>query len=197
MPLTPLRRPSLRRTSLITVLVLLALSIAWFIAALALFVFPRQESLHKADAIVSLSPPRERLPAALKAFEDEMAPHLWISHVPRDIESSDDRLIDELCRGAKGSDVTCFRPASHDTIGEARAASELVNESVPQSVIVVTHTSHSTRARYLFERCLPRGTQVQLLLVDEPDSFWFRFERMLYETGAFVKAFAEATKCSD
>lgn len=194
---TPLPRPRRRSRNfwLGSGITALAIAIAWFVTALALFVFPRQQPLREADAIVALSPPRERLPVALEAFENGVAPWLWVSYVPRDLESSADRtLADETC-ASDAEEVECFSPFSEDTIGEARAVAELVERTGAKSVIVTTHTSHSARTRFLFENCLPEGTELQLLLVDDPDSPTHAFGRMLYETGAFAKAVAQTHLC--
>ncbi|MGP3535786.1 YdcF family protein [Microbacterium sp. RD1] len=197
MPFIPSRRRALRRTLLIGASALVGLTLTWFIGALILFVFPRQQPLQKADAIVSLSPPRERLPVALQAVEDGLAPQLWVSNVPADITRQDQSLMTALCREGEYGDakVSCFAPLTEDTIGEAGAVADLIQETGAKSVIVVTNVSHSTRVRYLFERCLPAGTRVQLLLVDEPNSPSFRLRRVLYESGAFVKAAIESRRC--
>lgn len=195
---TPLPRPRARRRAVVVSVVLVGLAFAaWFVAALVLFVLPQQQPLRKADAVVSLSPPRERLPVALHAVAEGWAPRLWVSYVPDDFIDDDDRdAVDAVCAGDAPADVTCFRPLTHDTIGEARAVARLIQEQPDvASIIVVTNVSHATRTRYLFERCLPRGIDVQVLLVDEPDSPLFRFGRMLYETGAFAKAIVEAPRC--
>lgn len=172
-----------------------ALAVAWFVAALTLFVLPRQQPLHEADAIVSLSPPADRLPVALAAFGDGLAPRLWVSYVPRDLVSAEDRALTDRTCGSDPDRIECFTPLSENTIGEARAVARLVERTGATSVIVTTHTSHSARTRFLFEHCLPEGTRLQLLLVDETSGARHAWGRMLYETGAFVKAIAEVGLC--
>ncbi|MDX2377641.1 YdcF family protein [Microbacterium sp. LRZ72] len=164
--------------------------------ALILFVFPRQEPLHEADAIVVLSPPGERLPAAIRAAEAGLAPHLWVSRVAEELLDRENiEILRTVCQRAISLTVTCFEPLSEDTFGEARTVAKLVEANNAKSVIIATDASHAVRARYLFERCLPAGTKVQMLLIDEPDSPSFLFGRMIYETGGFAKAIAEARTC--
>lgn len=192
MPLTRSRAGRAGRTLAVVCLASFVLVIFWFVAALATFVLPRQQPLQKADAIVSLSPPTSRLPVALEALRGGLAPQLWLSYVPSDIQSDQRRLVDTTC---SDQNVECFAPLSNDTIGEARAVAKLVGLTGAKSVIVTTNVSHSARTRFLFERCLPEGTDIQLLLVDEPSSVWYVVGRMLYETAASVKALAEVGVC--
>tara|TARA_R110002020_G_scaffold151687_1_gene328772 strand:+ start:2431 stop:2985 length:555 start_codon:yes stop_codon:yes gene_type:complete len=174
-------------------------AVGWIVTALALFVFPQQSPLHRADALVSLSPPRDRLPAAQEALETGLATRLWISYVPADLSAAEDRTrVDRACAPASSdaSGTRCFAPLSNDTLGEARAVAELVEQTGVKSVIVTTHTSHSARARFLFEHCLPEGTEVQVLMVEEPGDPVYVLGRMLYETAAFAKAAAEIQLCT-
>lgn len=72
---------------------------------------------------------------------------------------------------------------------------QLVERTGATSVIVTTRKSHAARAKLLFEQCLPSGTEVQMLLVDEPRALGNLLDRMLYETVAFAKALAESGNC--
>lgn len=191
----PRPRRRARTVWLVSSAVVVALAIIWFIAALVVFVLPQQQPLRQADAIVALSPPHERLPIALGALEEGLAARLWISNVDQDLEPmADGALMDELC-ASDSSAVECFVPLSEDTIGEARAVAQLVRDSRAESVIVVTHTSHAARTQFLFERCLPRGTDFEILLVEETRSPVDTLRRMIYETAAAVKAATEVHDC--
>lgn len=187
------------RKLIVSVLVLLALAIAWFVAALILFVLPKQQPLHRADAIVSLAPASMRLPAAMDAVEQGLAPLLWVSHFPKSTSSTGQGLskATQVCNpdAPNASQTTCFTPTTDDTIGEARAVAKLVEQFGVTHLIVTTNTSHATRAKFIFERCLPPGTKVQMLLVDEPPGHGRLLQRLIYETGASGKAITEVSLC--
>lgn len=198
MHLVPARRRRLRRNVLLSLGAIAILTIAWFIIALITFVLPGQQPLRPADAIVVLSPPRERLPVAVNAAEAGLAPKLLVSRVEADLLGTyDNQTLSEICSEPSTTLVVCFEPVSDDTFGEARAVAELLESTDADSIIVATNVSHSARARYLFERCLPPSTEVQVLLVHEPDVPLYRLGRMLYESAAFAKALIEASACDE
>ena len=189
------RRRAFPKTLIVTALTLLTLTIAWCVTAIVLFVLPKQQALHPADAVVSLAPASKRLPIALEATEQGLAPLLWVSHFP---ERADSRLqhpslAAQVCDpdAAEAAQITCFTPATDETIGEARSVAKLIEQSGATHIIVTTNTSHATRAKFIFEHCLPSGTDVQMLLVDEPGGATHQLGRMVYETGAFAKALTE------
>lgn len=170
----------------------------WFVAALCMFVLPSQQPLHRADAIVVLAPPTSRLPTALGAIESGLSDQLWISHVPPMSSDSPppDLNIHPCGRPETQVAAMCFTPQTNDTIGEARAVGEIVAEADIDSVVVATDITHSARAHLLFERCLPAGTEVQMLLVNERPGKRHLMERMLYESLAYAKALFEVRACN-
>jgi len=131
-------------------LLLLALA-AWLAACAFLFLWPRQDSPRRADAVVVLSGDRDfRLPRALELMEGRVASTLVISdgRDPKWPQAS------RLCRsGGGGFRVVCFHPDPYSTTGEAAAVGKLARERGWDSLVVVTSTFHLFRARMLFERC--------------------------------------------
>lgn len=191
------RRPIAKRLG-IGLLILLGLGTVWFVTALILFVFPQQQPLHSADAVVTLAPASTRLTTAMGAVDQGLAPLLWVSYLPTPTQITGSlSTADRVCApdAPNAATATCFTPDASATIGEARAVAELVKQSGATQLIVTTNTSHAARARFIFERCLPEGTEIQMLLVDDPDSHRYIFGRMTYETGAFIKAVAETSDC--
>lgn len=182
----------------IGLLILLGLGAVWFVTALILFVFPKQQTLHSADAVVSLAPASARLTTAVDAVDRGLAPLLWVSYLPTPTQITGNlSTADRVCApdAPNAATTTCFTPDDNATIGEARAVAELVEQSGATQLIVTTNTSHAARARFLFERCLPEGTEIQMLLVDDPAGKRHLFDRMVYETGAFFKAIFETLDC--
>jgi uncharacterized SAM-binding protein YcdF (DUF218 family) len=133
-------------------LVLLAL-VAWFALCAFLFLWPRQDSPRRVDAVVVLSGDRDfRLPKALELMRKGVAPTLVISD-GRDPEWPQ---ANRLCnRAARDFRVVCFKPEPYSTMGEAEAVARLGRARGWDSLVVVTSTFHIFRARMLFERCFP------------------------------------------
>ncbi|MGO3233790.1 MAG: YdcF family protein [Microbacterium sp.] len=174
------------------------LAVAWFVTALILFVLPAQQPLHHADAIVTLAPGTMRIATAQRAIDEGAADEFWISYLPQGTPDTDGAgVVVEACApdAPRAVVTTCFTPRSDNTIGEARMVAELVATSGTKSVIVTTEVTHSARAKFLFERCLPAGTDVQMLLVEEPPGWRHLLQRMGYETAAFAKAVLQAHLC--
>lgn len=189
------RGAAARKLAAVTAIAFIGLFLAWFAVAWWLFVSPQQQPLHQADAVVSLAPASERLPAALEAYEDGLAPRLWVSTFPLDFDPvrGNPSLSSAVCdaNAPDAARITCFTPASDSTIGEAMVIARLVDEAQVSSIVVATHPSHAARAQFLLAHCLPPDTEVQILLVDEPSDGRGIPWRMVYETGAFLKAFVE------
>lgn len=131
-------------------LFLLALA-AWLALCAFLFLWPRQDSPGRADAVVVLSGDRDfRLPRALELMKDRVAGTLVIS------DGRDPKWprANRLCSsGGDGFRVVCFKPDPYSTTGEADAVGRLARERGWSSLVVVTSTFHLSRARLLFERC--------------------------------------------
>lgn len=185
------RIPRVLRVLLNAMTMTLTLVGAWFVAATIVFVLPHQQSLRHADAIVTLAPAGSRLPVAEEAFNEGISDALWISYFPDDTSGgSQADAANDACdkRSPHANVTTCFTPRSDDTIGEARMVAELVENSSVNSLIIATNVSHSARAKFLFKKILPSDVEVQMLMVEEQGNFYHIAYRMIYESGAFVKA---------
>jgi uncharacterized SAM-binding protein YcdF (DUF218 family) len=118
-----------------------------------LFVWPRTGAAGRADAVVVLSGDHgERLATAMGLMHDlsrgGVPPVMVLDGQP------DFQLASDLCLGGHPFEVVCLRPRPDSTAAEARAAGRLSSERGWQRVVVVTSTSHVTRAGLLFRRCL-------------------------------------------
>ena len=131
---------------------LVALLLAWVVAALVLFVWvPFADDDPRTDAIIVLAGSRTRLPVALDLLAHGRARTLAVSRDPRD------RARVRLCRSPP-ADVVCFSAQPYSTRGEARAAAALARARGWRSLAVVTSRFHLFRARLIFRRAPTRGS---------------------------------------
>jgi uncharacterized SAM-binding protein YcdF (DUF218 family) len=141
----------LRRLFLVAVLLALA---GWLVVCGLLFLWPREDSPRRADAVIVLSGDRDfRLPKALELMRERVARTLVIS----DGRDPQWHQANRLCNGGGGTAfrVVCFKPDPYSTRGEAEAVASLARRRGWDDVVVVTSRFHVFRARMLFERCLP------------------------------------------
>jgi uncharacterized SAM-binding protein YcdF (DUF218 family) len=133
---------------------LLALAaLAWLALCAFLFVWPREDDPHRADAVVVLSGGRKfRLEKGLELVRDGVADTLVISDGRADGWPEANRLCED---GDDGFRVVCFKPDPYSTQGEAEGVARLAREHGWRSVALVTSRFHVFRARMLFERCFP------------------------------------------
>ena len=125
--------------------------LAWVAACAYLFVWARDDSPGRADAVVVLAGGRKlRLEKGLELMRRNVADTLVIS----DGEAEGWPEANRLCNGgARAFRVVCFTPDPYSTQGEAQAVARLGRERGWTSVAVVTSRFHVYRARMLFERC--------------------------------------------
>jgi uncharacterized SAM-binding protein YcdF (DUF218 family) len=137
---------------------LAALLAVWLVVAAVLFVFPREDSVTRADAIVVLAGgKKERLGKALDLVDDGVSRTLVIS----DGRDPGWPEANRLCDGARSElTVICFRPDPYSTRGEAEAVARMAGERGWRHVAVVTSTFHVFRARMLFDRCIDSEVDV-------------------------------------
>jgi len=135
------------RTVLVVAVVLLAAAVA---VNLRLFVWPSTDEVEPADAVVVLAGgDGERLERGLELVREGVAPTLALSFGP-----------DRLCGEPQPFDVLCFTPSPENTRGEAETIARIASEQGWSNVVLVTSTSHVTRARLLLERCYSGTLQV-------------------------------------
>ena len=170
---------------------LATLLLAIVVVGIPLYVFPSQDDVQHADAVLVIGPPMvQRLVTAQALVEGGIAEEMVVSVPDGSIISS--RLtprLDDLCSAMPTEadyPVTCFTPDPFTTRGESQAIARMAEESGWESVIVVTSLPHILRARVLFNRC-----------ADAYDVFFVSDQRKLdlsdwayeyaYQTGAFGK----------
>ncbi len=91
-----------------------------------------------------------------------------------------------LCRAP---DVTCETPSPFTTAGEARMLTQYARTHDARHTVVLTFTPHVARTRYIFAKCF--AGDVTVVGVDEHLDLWGWVYQYLYQTAAFVKAWAE------
>ena len=137
----------LTRSVLIVATVVLAALVA---LNLRLFVWPTTDTVEPADAVVVLAGgDGERLDRGLELVNEGVAPTLALSFGPN-----------RLCNFEQTFSVVCFTPSPENTRGEAEAIGRLAAERGWTDLVLVTSTSHVTRARLLIERCYSGNLQV-------------------------------------
>jgi hypothetical protein len=121
---------------------------AWLVACGFLFLWPEEDSVRQADAVVVLGGDADhRIPRGLELVESGVARQLVLSREPG---SKWDRWR-RLCPRRS---VACFQADPYSTQGEAEAVARLAARRGWRSVAVVTSRYHLFRARILFDRCL-------------------------------------------
>jgi uncharacterized SAM-binding protein YcdF (DUF218 family) len=152
-----------------------------------LFLWPRTDSVRRADAVVvfgARSRP-ERLPEGLRLIERGVAPVLVLATAP---------LEHPLCRSPrrKRPEVICFIPHPFSTEGEARAVGRLATERGWHSLALVTSTWHVTRARMLLRRCFDGDV---LAVAARPRDKGDTVESVIREWGGLFEAIGWARDC--
>jgi hypothetical protein len=128
--------------------VLAALVVLWLTACAFLFLWPREDSVSHADAIVVLAgDATHRIPPGVALFRRGVAPNLVLS---RDTGPGWDRRSG-LCGRRR---VVCFRAKPFSTQGEAETVARIARRRGWRSLVVVSSRYHVFRARMLFRRCV-------------------------------------------
>jgi len=145
-------------------------------ATLRLLVFPKTDTLSKADAIFMLDGATDRRPKALELARAGYAPTLVVAHsaarpCPSEYEIPGVKLI-------------CFRPDPPTTQGEAREAGRLAKQYGWKKMIFVVERPQNTRARLRIGRCYDGETLVTT--VNPPTGEWPY--QIAYQWGAMAKA---------
>lgn len=117
--------------------------------SLRLFVWPPVSIPAHVDAVVALAGGSGRRAATAEALHRAgFASTLLISSPPGSTEARRCRQLVE-----EGVAASCFAPRPSRTVGEARRIAQLAEENGWESLMVVTSTTHMTRARLLIEQC--------------------------------------------
>ena len=149
-----------------------------------LFVWPAQGMPSRANAIVMLAGPGDRLGAALKLAREHHAQILVVSQGQHGYGSP----CPPTTPGAK---LICFIPDPGDTRGEAEFLKRLAKKYSWRSVILVTTRAQDTRARMVMERCF--GGSIYVITASIP---WYDWPyQIAYEWGAMLKALVLKRAC--
>ena len=177
-------------------LLALAITLLSVLVVAARTFFPEQGADRRADAIVSLAPSLERLPLAERLFAEGRGGTLAVSWGGASAAAARSAGTppppeERLCAPEAPPGIVCFVPDREDTLGEARRVAELAAERDWSSITVVTSRYHASRTQAIFERCLPAGTDVEVVY-SEPDLGPVGWAyHLAYESAASVKALVE------
>jgi uncharacterized SAM-binding protein YcdF (DUF218 family) len=125
------------------------------------------------DVIVVLSGDNYDADRAIRAaalYKSGMAPRVVATgRALRTYASSTDLMKRDLTeRGVPASAIEEFTHNEDDTKDEALGLSEFVKQHNWKKVLLVTSNYHTRRADYIYERTLPRGTELRI--ISAPDS---------------------------
>ncbi|MDR7347969.1 ElyC/SanA/YdcF family protein [Enteractinococcus fodinae] len=175
------------------------LAAGWFVYTTVNIVAPSQGELDKrVDAVVSLAPQSHRLPMAQQLVADGVADTLAISYFDHDTPqiplngTGEPVPLEQHC---EQEHVVCFRPADA-TAGEAEAVAEIVRSESWNSLTVVTNQHHTFRTRFIFDRCLGKQVDVNVVYSHRDYDLAGTVWRVVYENAAMFKAFYDvAFRC--
>lgn len=183
----PERRRKLRRIITVAIVVVGLLTLA----GVPVYVEPRVDRLHHADAIFVLGGHGyERYPYALELAEQGLAPRVVMSNPA----GAEDIWLTDLCTHQRYAfKVQCFAPRPATTEGEARELGELAQKNHWHSVIVVTFRPHISRARYIISRCFDG----ELIMAESPADISLEYwvESYVHQTAGYIKAALVANWC--
>ncbi|GGH91187.1 hypothetical protein GCM10007170_06750 [Arthrobacter liuii] len=126
-----------------------ALMVIWIMAGLWLFVVPPADHARRADVLLVLGPPDDRMDYAEQLMQHGDAGTLAVSS-PVDNAG---QFTAPICKAATAYPVICFHPEPFTTQGEARSLQALAQQHSWHSANVLTAQFHITRARVIVARC--------------------------------------------
>lgn len=166
-----------------------AIVAAWLVATAILFVWPADDHVRRADALVVLGPgPHgERLRKAKELLGRHLAPVL-VASVPDTAQGWVE--LRSLCLQGR---ATCFRARPFTTRGEAQQVARLAERNKWRSLIVVTSRYHVVRVRLLYGRCFDG----ELMVVGAPPGHRpvEVVERTMHEWGGLLSALTMEPDC--
>jgi hypothetical protein len=164
------------------VVVVVLLLVAVVAVEYRLFVSPPADNPTRADAVVVLGGPGDRLGRGWDLAGDDLAPAIVV-FVP------DPRLCEPL---DDDPEEICLTPEPATTRGEARMVAELARDRGWDHLVVVTAASQSVRARIRLERCF--DGRLDMVTVRE-DGLAMQVYRVAYENAAMIKALVTQRDC--
>src|SRR5262249_40842633 len=168
--------------------VLLAVVLAWALAAAIVFALYHGRPPVHAGGVVVLQGSKTRLPLGMKLVEEGYAPLLVISR------GDHKQLEARLCSGRQRIPrvtILCFDADPASTRGEARFIGRLARERGITTIDVVTSQFHVFRAGIVIRRCY-HGT---LRMVGSPQETWKLPWQALNETAKLGYQLTVARGC--
>jgi uncharacterized SAM-binding protein YcdF (DUF218 family) len=166
-----------RKTLIVSFIVFVVLFTA---ATVRLFMLPARNSPRHVDAIVVLGGAGSRVQTGVRLAREGYAPNLVVS-------TPGGGCPDPI----PNVRLTCFRPDPSTTQGEARYASEAARKNGWKSLLVVTTTPQTTRARIRFKRCT--DVAIAYVTAKQPATQWPY--SIAYEWAALAKALVLQRTC--
>lgn len=170
-----------RRRWLIVVTIVVAVFTA---VTVVLFTIPHNKTPRRADAIVVLGGPGNRMDRAAELAREGVAPLLVVSDGIPDCPP-------KRVRPAPTVPIVCFRPDPFTTQGEARAVAAMARRHGWHHLVVVTSTDQRTRAMLRFGRC----TDVTIDYVTTPLAAGSWPYYIAYQWAALAKALTLQRSC--
>lgn len=161
------------------------------VAGIPVYVKPQVDPLQHADAVFVVGgyDIGTRIPFGIDLAEAGWAPNVVLSN------PLNARWMYDWCHKPHPllASWQCVMPTPPTTLGEGRELRRLAQENGWRKVIVVTHRSHISRARFVLERCFPG----QLIMVEFPTSMstvqWI--SEYVHQSIGYVKAFLFDRDC--
>ncbi|WP_163547455.1 YdcF family protein [Candidatus Frankia nodulisporulans] len=171
-----------RRRRLVLAGVAGVLAIGFTLATVRLFVLPHRDAPARADAIVMFAGSTGRIERAVALARAGYAPVLVVSTPTAD---------DPCPRGLTEVEVICFAPVPLTTRGESRWLAAAAAQRGWRSVLVITATTQTTRARLRLDRCY--HGEARMISVPPPRGMWPYM--IAYEWAAMGKALVLQRGC--
>ena len=156
-----------------------------------MYVKPKLDPLQHADAVLVLGgyDIGTRIPFGIDLAEAGWAPNIVLSN------PTNARWMYDWCVKPHPTleSWQCVTPNPPTTLGEGRELRRLARDKGWNKVIVVTHRSHISRARYILERCFTG----QLIMTDFPTSMSTLelTSEYIYQSIGYVRAFLFNRNC--
>jgi uncharacterized SAM-binding protein YcdF (DUF218 family) len=165
--------------------VVVALLLAWLLAAYQLFYNVHTPAPKQADAVVMLGgASKERLLDAMMLRNELNAPYLVLSHTNTPGNASADDYCNTHSNKTVYPDIVCFTPGTMDTRGEASELGKLAAEHQWKNMAVVTSKYHIQRAGLLMHQCV--NADVSMFSTTPQFSTWQWLCRFVIETGGLL-----------
>ncbi len=163
------------------------------VAGIPVYVRPQVDPLERADAVFVIGgyDSASRYSFGVDLAEDGWAPNVVLS------APANERWMAQWCVYFKPhpplASIRCVTPVPGTTMGEGRELRRLAQENGWRKVIIVTHRSHISRARFILGRCF----NGELIVVDFPTRMslaqWaFQY---VYQTFGYAKAILSDRDC--